>query len=88
MTALQTIDFDARLFPTRVDRRMAAAIITQFFFPVSPRTIESWALPVTHANGRALHEVADLVEAAEAKLRAGPTLRGGHLRTRASKSAT
>jgi hypothetical protein len=78
----------ARL-PVRVDRRTGAAIVTQFFFPVSRRTLESWQLPTAHANGRALIETKDLIEAAEAKLGTGLGLRGGRLRGRcAVKRAT
>ena len=73
-------ELDVADFPARVSRRMAAAIVTRHFFPISHRTIEAWPVPWTQVNGRCVVKTTDLVAYARALLAAGPTLRGGNLR--------
>ena len=68
---------DLKKYPRRVDRRTAAKIVTDEFFPVSHRTIEAWPLPTQRVNGKATLAVADLCALAEAKLQAAPVLMGG-----------
>jgi hypothetical protein len=68
---------DASKLPVRVDRTTAAALLTRHFFPVSPRTLEAWDVPVRHVNGKALIDTADLFAAAQARLDAAPKIRGG-----------
>lgn len=63
--------------PARVDRRTGAALITQHFFPVSPRSLEAWPVVWQHVNGRAVGETAQLFAVAQAKLDAAPPVRGG-----------
>ena len=63
--------------PVRVDRTTAAAIVTNLFFKVSPRTIEKWPLVVRHVNGRALIETSDLLNLARAKLNEAMPIMGG-----------
>ena len=68
---------DLNKFPRRVDRRTAAKIITDEYFPVSHRTSEAWPLPVQRVNGKATLATADVCAHAEAKLQAAPVLMGG-----------
>ncbi len=63
--------------PVRVDRRTAAALVTQLFFPVSHRTVEAWPLTIRRVNGKATVETAELFAFAEAKLDAAPPIKSG-----------
>jgi len=63
--------------PVRLDRRTAAAVITRFFFPISPRTLEVWPVNWRLVNGRALAETSELLSLAAAKLAAAASVRGG-----------
>jgi hypothetical protein len=56
--------------PRNADRKTIAAIVTALCFPVSPRTIERWPLPVRKVNGAALYETKVALAMAEAKLAA------------------
>jgi hypothetical protein len=42
--------------PLHVNRRQGAELITQYFFPVSPRTLEVWPLSTRRVNGQAISE--------------------------------
>ena len=68
-------------YPIRVDRRTAAALVTQLYFPVSHRTVEGWPLVVRHVNGKATVETAELFAFAQAKLDAAPPIKGGRGRS-------
>lgn len=68
---------DLTKYPARVDRRRGAEIITAEFFPISPRTLERWALPTRRVNGKALMETRDLLAMAAAQLEAAPVLATG-----------
>jgi hypothetical protein len=68
--------------PVRVDRRRAAELVTERYFPVSHRTIEAWPLLVRHVNGKATVETTDLFAHAQALLDAAPKIRGGRSRAR------
>lgn len=68
---------DLSTLPRNVDRRAGAELITRFFFPVSPRSLEVWPLVWRHVNGKAVVATADLFAVAEAKLSAAPPIRGG-----------
>lgn len=70
--------------PVRVDRRTAAELVTQRFFPVSPRTVEAWPLTVRRVNGKATVETAELFAFAQAKLDAAPPIMGGRRRSAAA----
>jgi len=70
--------------PVRVDRRMAAELVSRHFFPVSHRTVEAWPLVVRHVNGKATIETAELFAYAQAKLDASPPIRGGRVRKSAA----
>jgi len=63
--------------PARVDRREAASLLTQHFFPISHRTLEAAPLTWRHINGRALVETPELVAWATAKVVAAAPIRGG-----------
>ena len=68
---------DLTALPKRMDRQAGAALVTHYFFPVSPRTIEAWPLVARRVNGRALYETAELLAFAKAKFDAAPAIRGG-----------
>lgn len=72
------------LHPVRVDRRTAAELVSQHYFPVSHRTVEGWPLVVRHVNGKATIETAELFAYAQAKLDAAPPIRGGRDRKSAA----
>jgi hypothetical protein len=63
------------VLPTRVDRKTGAELVTRHFFPISPRTLETWPLPWRHLNGKAVCETTDLFALAQAKLDAAPSTR-------------
>ena len=54
--------------PRFADRKTTAEIISHFYFPVSPRTIETWPLKVRRPNRAAVLEVAEAMSFAEKKL--------------------
>ncbi len=60
-----------------VNRRQGAQFLSERFFPVSHRTLESWPLAWRHVNGHAVCELAELVAVAEAKLAAAAPIRSG-----------
>jgi hypothetical protein len=68
---------DLSTLPRNVDRRAGAELVTRFFFPVSPRSLEVWPLVWRHVNGKAVVATAELFAVAEAKLSAAPPIRGG-----------
>jgi hypothetical protein len=63
--------------PAYVDRRTGAALITQYLFPVSHRTLEAWDLPTRLVNNKAVTETRGLLEIAYAKFFAAPLIMGG-----------
>lgn len=63
--------------PRRVDRKSGAELLTRYFFPVSPRSLEVWPLTWRHVNGKAVCDTAELFAVAQAKLDAAPPIRGG-----------
>ena len=68
---------DIANLPARINRSAAAALLTQHFFPVSPRTLERWPIATRRVNGRALIDTADLIAVAKAKLDAAPLIASG-----------
>ncbi len=66
--------------PLRVDRRRGASIITERFFPVSYRTLETWPVTWRRVNGRCTCDTRELLAVAEEKLAAAPSLKGGRQR--------
>jgi hypothetical protein len=63
--------------PRRVDRTVAAQLLTKYFFRVSHRTLERWPLTWRQLNGRSHCETVELFRIAEAMLRAAPSVAGG-----------
>lgn len=63
--------------PPRMDRRLAAQFLTDYFFPISPRTLERWPLNWRRINGRALCETAELLAEAQRRVDLAPAIRGG-----------
>jgi hypothetical protein len=58
---------DVSTLPALVDRRTAAALVTQHYFPVSPRTLEAWPVECIRLNGKALAAPAQYFAVAQAK---------------------
>lgn len=54
--------------PRFADRKTTADIISHFYFPISPRTIETWPLKVRRPNRAAVLEVTEAMSLAERKL--------------------
>ena len=63
--------------PRFADRKTTADIISHFYFPVSPRTIETWSLKVRRPNRAAVLEVAEAMALAEQKLENAVTYKQG-----------
>jgi hypothetical protein len=68
---------DLASLPVRVDRRTAAELLARYFFPCSPRTLETWPVGWRIVNGHAIAETAELFSITRAKLDAAPVIRGG-----------
>jgi hypothetical protein len=54
--------------PKHADKATAAAIITDHYFPISPRTLERWPLTVRRPNKAVIYDVAELMAMAEERL--------------------
>ncbi|HEY0419593.1 MAG TPA: hypothetical protein VGC80_08745 [Acetobacteraceae bacterium] len=61
--------------PRRVDRRCGAELVTRYFFPISPRTLEAWPLDWLQVNAKATCATVELFAVAQAKLDAAPLTR-------------
>jgi hypothetical protein len=59
---------DVSTLPPLVDRRTAAALVTQYFFPVSARTLEAWKVECIRLNGKALAAPAQYFAVAQSRL--------------------
>jgi hypothetical protein len=70
-------DIADRALPARVDRKVAAEIVTRLYFPISKRTLEAWPLTWRHLNGKAICETNELLAEAQSKLDAAVPYRGG-----------
>ena len=53
--------------PKNANKITSAAIVSHFYFPVSPRTLETWPLTVRRPNRAAIYEVEELMRFAEQK---------------------
>lgn len=58
------------------DRQLLAAIHLQMFGPISARTLERLPLPRRIVNGRAIYEVKQFLEWAQARFDAAPMIAG------------
>jgi hypothetical protein len=63
--------------PTNVNRRRGAEEISQYLFPVSHRSLESWQLPTRRVNGQAIVSTRALFALAFQKYSASPVVMGG-----------
>ncbi len=79
---------DLSELPIRVPRPRAANLVTQFYFEISPRTLERWPLAWQRLNGKAHCSTAELFAVAEAKLTEAPVLMGGCRPTTSQRTAT
>jgi hypothetical protein len=70
----QTAQPDLSMLPRRVDRKTGAALVTLYYFPVTPRSLEEWPVPWRMINGKAVGETAELFAVAQAKLDAAPSI--------------
>jgi len=68
---------DLSELPVNSNRHQLAAIITQYFFKVSARSLERWPLSWRHVNGRSICRTADALEEARRRLEAAPVIRSG-----------
>lgn len=73
--------------PIRVDRETAAKLLTKYFFRISPRSLERWALAWRLVNGRAHCETADLFAVAESMLADAPRVMGGRVGSSEQRAA-
>lgn len=71
--SLKPIWHPGQPLPKFADKATGAAIITQLYFPISPRTLEKWPLTVRRPNKAAIFEVAQLIEIAEQRFNAAPS---------------
>lgn len=65
------------MFPKRVDRKVGAQLVSQHYFPISPRTLECWPLTWQRLNGRALVETSKLLAEAQRRVSEAPFVMGG-----------
>ncbi len=59
---------DLSALPPFVDRRTAAALITQYYYPVAARTLEAWPMGCLIVNGKAVAPPAEYFAVAQARL--------------------
>lgn len=69
---------DLSALPVRVTRDTAAALLSKYFFKISPRTLERWPLTWRRLNGKAHCDTADLFALAESMLAEAPLVMGGN----------
>jgi hypothetical protein len=67
--------------PPRVTRKQAAAVVSAWYFPCSPRTLEAAPIRYQRIPGLpALIHTIDLLQWAQAKIDSAPIIRGGRKR--------
>jgi hypothetical protein len=71
------ITTDLTRLPARMDRKRAAEVLTQRFFPISNRTLERWPLTWRRLNGRALVNTDELLAEAQRRLEECAPIKGG-----------
>jgi hypothetical protein len=69
---------DLTTLPVRTPRDTAAALVSKYYFKISPRTLERWPLTWRRLNGKAHCETAELFAHAELMLAEAPPVMGGH----------
>ena len=75
--AHENIGIQARALPVRLDRKLAAKIVSERFFPISHRTLERWPLIWRRLNGRALVDTAELLAEAQRRVEDSAPTKGG-----------
>ena len=65
-------DFDA--LPLHVDRERGAALISEFYFPISPRSLERWPVETRRLNGRAIMSTRELLGEARRRFDEAPAI--------------
>jgi hypothetical protein len=60
--------------PRRVTRKRGAELVSENFFPISHRTLESWSIPTQLVNGKVTIDTRALFEMAQTKLNAAPVI--------------
>ena len=68
---------DLKRLPASLDRAGVARVVSHYFFPVSPRTVEAWALPYRVVGGRAVYRTEEVLAFARQLLESAPLIRGG-----------
>jgi hypothetical protein len=68
---------DLTQLPPRLDRKKAAEVLTQRYFPISNRTLERWPLTWRRLNGRALVNTEELLAEAQRRVEACTPIKGG-----------
>lgn len=63
--------------PAYVDRPYGAELITKFYFPISPRTLERWPLETRRVNGRVVVSTRALLAEADQRFNAAPVIKSG-----------
>ncbi len=72
----QYSQIDQNNLPDRMDRRMAAAVISRYYFPIKPRSLEKWPVRWCLVNGKALAETKEILAFAATMLSNAVSLRG------------
>lgn len=67
-TAEPAVSPDLNSLPIRVDRKTGADLVTQRFFPIATRTLESWPLDWVYVNNKAVCQTSQLFAVAQEKL--------------------
>ena len=80
-----TLDLDA--LPVRMDRRAAAALISQHFFTVAARSLERWPLDEVYVNGKVMLATRQLVAEAARRLALASTAPDPRKRGHATESS-
>ena len=73
----ENIEIETRTLPVRIDRRLAAEIVSDRFFPISHRTLERWPLTWRRLNGRALVDTDELLAEARRRVEDSAATKGG-----------
>jgi hypothetical protein len=60
--------------PELSDLKGSAALVTERYFRISPRTLERWGLPVKIVNHRRHYRTADVIARAKAMIKEAPTV--------------
>jgi hypothetical protein len=68
---------DLSALPRFVSRKRGAELVTQFYFPVSHRTMERWPVVGRVVNGRLVFPTPDLLAHAQSMMDAAPAIKGG-----------